>query len=187
LQGRFAVRVAAAVEILVGSPSGTPKDGADAGEEIVIDFREAPQYEAESERAKELFDKGWLMIRIAKEMGKKKSYVRKLVVYWFDSRGLPVPDGRSRRSTLGQKHQLPPMFEALADPVQAFLQEGLLIGEIAERLGCCHETITKVIDYLRTTGGLSIPDGRTRRKGLAHKVSHPRRGRPDAAGGDSAA
>ena len=131
------------------------------------------QYEVESERAKELFDKNWLMIRIAQEMGRKKSYVRKLIKHWFESRGLPVPDGRARRSGLTQKHQVPPTFEALADPVEALLKEDLLIQEIADRLGCCPETVTKVIDYLRTVRGLSIPDGRTRRKTLEHKVSRP--------------
>jgi DNA invertase Pin-like site-specific DNA recombinase len=178
LQGRFTIRVSAIVHALLGGQgdSGQPSsDSSDTfGEEIVIDFREPPQYEDESERAKELFDKDWLMVRIAREMGKTKSYVRKLIKHWFESHGLPVPDGRSRRSTLKEKHQVPPMFEALADPVAALLKEDLLIEEIAARLRCCRETITKVIEYLRTVRGLDIPDGRTRRKGLDHKVSPPR-------------
>jgi site-specific DNA recombinase len=189
LRGRFTVRVSAAVQVLVGSRGGAAQDdGADVsdGGEIIIDFREPPQYEAESERAKELWDKKWLMVRIAEEMGKKKSYVRKLIKHWFESRDLPVPDGRGRRSTLEQKHQVPPMFEALAAPVETLVKEGLLISEIADRLGCCPATITKVIDYLRTTRGLSIPDGRTRRKSLNRKVSRPRRRPTDQADDDTA-
>jgi DNA invertase Pin-like site-specific DNA recombinase len=183
LQGRFTMRVPAVVQAILGS-QGTPGQPnpdlpGTVGEEIVIDFREPPPYEVESERAKELYDQGWLMVRIAQEMGKAKSYVRKLIASWFTSRGLPVPDGRGRRSTLEQKHQAPPTFEALADPVAALLGENLLLQEIGQRLGCCSETVTKVMDYLRTVRGLEIPDGRTRRKNLDRKVSHPRgQGKP---------
>jgi hypothetical protein len=178
-QGRFTVRTAAVARALVSTGNEAcnplPAEADVSGEEIVIDFRKPAQYEVESERAKELFDQNWLMVRIAREMGKKKSYVRKLIKYWFESRGLPVPDGRSRRSTLEQKHCVPPTFEALADPVLALLREDLLIEEIAARLGVCRDTITKVIKYLRTVHGLDIPDGRTRRKTLEHKVSGPHR------------
>jgi site-specific DNA recombinase len=184
-QGRFTICTTAVVRALLkrsaedmsAAPSAPPS------EEIVIDFREPHQFEIESETAKELWDKDWLMVDIAKEMNKAKSYVRKLIKHWFESRQLPVPDGRGRRSTLPKKRRAPPMFESLAAPVGALLNEGPLIQEIAERIGCCSATITKVIDYRRAKHGLSIPDGRTRRKSLDHKVSYPRR--PDD--GDSAA
>jgi DNA invertase Pin-like site-specific DNA recombinase len=176
-QGRFTIRTSAIVQVLSGtndqSPQPVTTDPNLPGEEVVIDFRQPPQYEVESERAKELFDQDWLMIRIAQEMGRKKSYVRKLIKHWFESRGLPVPDGRARRSSLTQKHLVPPTFEALADPVLALLEEDLLIEEIAARLDVCRDTITKVIKYLRAVRGLDIPDGRTRRKSLDHKVSRP--------------
>jgi site-specific DNA recombinase len=184
-QGRFTISITAVVravlkrsaEDMSAAPNEPPSY------EIVIDFREPHRYEIESETAKELWDKGWLMIDIAREMKKKQSYVRKLIKYWFESRQLPIPDGRGRRSTLAKKHQVPPMFESLATPVEALLKEGLLIEEIAERVGCCTATVAKVIDFLRAKHGLSIPDGRTRRKSLDHKVSQPRR--PEE--GDSAA
>ena len=177
LQGRFTIRAAAVAQALVGASNDVraagPAEAGAAGEEIIIDFRPPAQYEAESERAKELLDKGWLMVRIGEAMGKKKSYVRRLIEHWFTSHGLPVPDGRSRRSTLEQKHRVPPTFEALADSVLTLLHEGLLIEEIAARLDVCRDTITKVMKYLRTVRGLNIPDGRTRRKSLDHKVSRP--------------
>jgi transposase len=177
LQGRFTIRVASLAGILLNAESNAGEcqsvvEGI-PGDEIVIDFRDPPQYEEESERVKTLLDQGWLMIRIAEEMGKKKSYVRKLVKHWFESRGLPVPDGRSRRSTLEQKHCVQPPFERLADRVLKLLVEGWLIEEIAAEVGVCRDTITKVINYLRTVRGLDIPDGRTRRKSLDHKVSRP--------------
>jgi transposase len=149
---------------------------------IVIDFREPRQFEIECEDAKELWDKGWLMLDIAKEMHKHKSYVTKLIKHWFEVRQLKAPDGRGRRSTLEKKHRVPPMFEALADSVESLLDEGLLIQEIAEQLGCCHETVTKVIEFLRVNRGLSIPDGRTRRKSLDRKTSDSHRPEPNSDG-----
>jgi transposase len=128
----------------------------------------------ESERAKELYDQNWIMVRIAAEMGRKKSYVTKLVKHWFESRGLPFPDGRSRRSTLAQKHQEAPSFQAIGDDVKKLLDEGLLIQEIAQRLNCNKDTVTKAKAYWYTSHGFPVPDGRTRRKTLVHKVSHPR-------------
>lgn len=178
-QARFTVRTAAVARALVGTSNDTcnhvPTEAEVPDEEVIIDFRQPAQYEIESEKAKELFDQNWLMVRIAEAMGKKKSYVRKLIKYWFDSRGLPVPDGRSRRSTLIEKHRVQPIFEALFDPVQKLLEEGLLIEEIASRLDVCRHTITKVIKYLRAVRGLDIPDGRTRRKSLNRKVSQSHR------------
>jgi biotin operon repressor len=87
---------------------------------------------------------------------------------------------------LEQKHQVPPTFEALAEPVLALLQQDLLIEDIAADLSVCRDTITKVIKYLRTVRGLDIPDGRTRRKGLKRKISRPRR-QDQSSNGDAAA
>jgi transposase len=179
LQGRFTIRAAAIVRTLVGPGDATtpapPQEPETGEEEIVIDFRQ-PQSTEESERAYHLYEnEKWLEVRIAQDLGVSKCRVTTLLQDAYARRGQEKLDGRSRRSSLEQKHQVQPMFEALADPVESLLQEGLLIQEIAARLGCCKDTVTKVIQYLRTVRGLSIPDGRARRKSLDRKVSHPRR------------
>ncbi len=177
LQGRFTIKATTLVQAISGLKNNSPPNDAElpdvAGEEIVIDFREPAQYEVESEKAKELYDRGLLMVQIAQQLGCAPSHITKLIKYWFESRGLPVPDAKIRRSTLQHKHQVTPTFEAIADQVLELLNANFLIIEIAERLGVCKDTITKVMNYLRTVRGLSIPDGRTRRKILDHKVSQP--------------
>ena len=92
-----------------------------------------------------------------------------VIVGWLGSVGRSIRKGPTGPS------QRPIDFPvAMADPVQALLEQCLLIKEIAERLGVCRDTITKVVKYLRAVRGLDIPDGRTRRKGLDRKVSRPR-------------
>jgi site-specific DNA recombinase len=177
LQGRFTIKATTLVQAISGQNNDSPPNDAelpdDAGEEIIIDFREPAQCEVDSEKAKELYDQGLLMVQIAQKLDCGASHVTKLIKYWFESRGLPVPDSKNRRSTLQHKHQVPPTFKAIADQVLELLNANLLIIEIAERLGVCKDTITKVIKYLRTDRGLSIPDGRARRKTLGRKVSQP--------------
>jgi len=173
LQGRCVVRCAAVAQ---GFLAGTDVAGQVAAEElaalgavILIDFREPPQYEVESERAKELLDRGWLMTRIGQEMHKAKSYVRKLIAFWHTSRGLPVPDGRARRATLAEKHSERPLYQQVSDEVMCLYHQHLLLEEIAARLSIDRNTVTAAVRWWHQSRHLPVPDGRARRRGLSVK------------------
>jgi site-specific DNA recombinase len=50
------------------------------------------------------------------------------------------------------------------------INEGLLLIEIAERLGCDRNVITKAIKHWHQSRGLPVPDGRARREELTRKT-----------------
>jgi AraC-like DNA-binding protein len=176
LQGRFTLHAAAIAQVLVGTAGETAATDAGKmeghGEEIVIDFRRPPQYEEESERAKALFDQGWLMIRIAREMGKAKSHVTKLIKHWFESRGLAVPDGRSRRGTLTEKNQAEPLYHSIADSAQALWDEPYYLSarEIGRRLGCTDTTAWKAIVHWYGVRQLPLPTTEERRQRIMQRA-----------------
>ena len=105
----------------------------------------------------------------------RKSKITKLMKHAANKRGVPYEDGRRRRQRLSRKSSEPANFELIADGVYRMLNEDRLIGDIAEHFGVSNNHITKVIEYLRKTRGLEIPDGRTRRKSLEKKNRAPRR------------
>jgi DNA invertase Pin-like site-specific DNA recombinase len=159
LQGRFRAHV---LDSLVRTLAGaTADDGRDAPV-ISIDYREPTLSEAWADHVKELFDQGMLIKAIAAELGISRNVAASALDCWYDQRGLPRPDGRSRRSTLKQKHLKPPLFEQLADEAMALHDAGHTMEEIASRLNCCRPTIAKAIGHGQQSRGLSLPDGRTR-------------------------
>lgn len=56
-----------------------------------------------ADEAKVLIDEGWLLQEIAKKFGCCRDMITAAVKYWYSSRGLPVPDGRTRRKSLERK------------------------------------------------------------------------------------
>jgi hypothetical protein len=48
-------------------------------------------------------DEGLLLHEVAARLGCDRNTVRGAKDYWFESRGLRAPDGRSRRRDLGRK------------------------------------------------------------------------------------
>jgi transposase len=60
----------------------------------------------------------------------------------------------------------PTLAEAEADQVMALFREGLPLQEIAERLGCCRDTVTAAVRHWHESRGLPVPEGRNRRKEL---------------------
>ncbi len=177
LRGRFTIRTSSITDVVAGQRTEGDGNGNvmdDTAEEIVIDFVDPNPLDAEAEKAKQLYDQGLMNLDIAKRLGWSKSQVTKLIRHWFESRGQQMPDGRSRRSQLTRKHSEPPMYQRISDRVKKLYDDGLLLGEIAEHLTCDHNTITKALAYWHKSRGLEVPDGRTRRKSLARKVSKPR-------------
>jgi hypothetical protein len=175
LEGRFTVTTRTVAAAVLGSSSddeaGRQPETTHQSEEIVIEFREPPQIESLSERAKQLYDQGMMNARIAKELGCARNYVTRLLKFWFESRGLTMPDGRSRRKTLQEKHLEPPVYRQIAEDVMRQYGEGVLLQDIANAMQVDRNTITAVVRWWHASLGLPVPDGRTRRKSLDVKAS----------------
>jgi len=172
LRGRFRPRV---MPFLVARATGVVVDGSDeSGTEVVIDYRESTAAEALGDRVKALYDRGMLIKAVATELGITRNLAAKALASWHQIRGLEVPDGRSRRSTLEKKHLEPPKYARIADEAIRLCEAGLLMQEIGERLDCDRTTLTRAIAYWHESRGLPVPDGRTRRKTLHRKCSRPR-------------
>jgi hypothetical protein len=151
LQGRFRVRL---LPYLLGRLSGLSEDGAsDAGVELPIDYREPPGHEVEAERAKQLYDQGLLYSQIAEALHCERNWVTKLLRHWFESRGLPVPDGRRRRATLPTKQVGPALYERLAEAAKALWDEGQADVQIAARLECSPPTAAAAVSHWHTSRG----------------------------------
>ena len=183
LQGCFRLTACAIADAVAGhrtTESCASTGPEDLDEEIVIDFVDPNPLDAESEKAKELYDKDTLNADIARQLGCSRSKVTKLLKHWFESRGLEMPDGRSRRSQLDRKHTEPPMYQLVSDEVKRLSDDGLLFGEIASEIGCDRNTVTKALAFWHESRGKVAPDGRTRRKLLDHKVTGSR-----CSGGDA--
>jgi DNA invertase Pin-like site-specific DNA recombinase len=141
---------------------------APAGEavEVVIDFRKPSAAAERADRVKALYDEGWSMTAIAKRLGSNINSVRKALVAWYEQRGLPVPDNRSRRNARPAPDGWRPKYQVIEPEVMKLVDEGLLLHEIAERLGYDRTTVKKAMEYGYAARGLTAPDGRARRKAL---------------------
>ncbi|MDG3008376.1 hypothetical protein, partial [Paludisphaera mucosa] len=153
---------------------GVPAPGADAaGEEVAIDFREPPPYELYADAVKEAYDRGLLYKAIAAELGITRNMTYKALGHWYGSRGLPEPDGRSRRATLAEPTLEPAPFIRMADDALRLCDLGLPYGDIAARLGCDRTTAVKAIQHACGLVGRVVPDGRTRRRLLNRRAPKP--------------
>lgn len=143
--------------------------------ELNLDIRILSPREALADEVKALWDQDLLVKAIAAKLsaehGRKigRNLVTLALNEWFTSRGLPVPDGRSRRATLKTKHMDPTLYDRMAEAVLRLFNEGLLYSEIAERLDLDRNTVTAIVKRWHEERNLAVPDGRTRRKGLDHK------------------
>ncbi|MCH8047137.1 MAG: recombinase family protein [Planctomycetes bacterium] len=168
LKGTFTVRLLSFLVERITSARPSVNDG---GTDFSIDYFDPPPIVAESERAKELYDQGLMNSDIATQMQCSRSRLTKVLKFWFESRSLVMPDGRSRRSALQKKHLKPPMYQQIADDVMVLYNQGMLLGDIAEQLGCDRNTVTSAIRWWHEEQGLPVTDGRTRRKELDVKSS----------------
>jgi hypothetical protein len=69
-----------------------------------------------ADRAKALYDQGLLLHEISRQLGCNRDTGTAAIAYWFASRGLQVPDGRSRRKTLDRKSSALATTDAGQDP-----------------------------------------------------------------------
>jgi hypothetical protein len=181
LRGTFTIRTAALAASVRGQGmAGGAPAGPEAGEEIVLDFREPRSYEEIADEVKALFDKGVSYADMAAELGCHRNMVMKALRHWHAQRGLPAPDGRSCRKRLAR----PSLAKEMADKAKELWDQNLLIQEIAERLQCCEDTVAQAIGHWFRSRGLEVPDGRTRRKQLPRRCSP--QDEPEGPGADQA-
>ncbi len=137
-------------------------------EQIILDFIKPPLIVEQSEEAKRLRDRGTSCAEIGRQLGIGTSRVTAVLHHWYESRGLPVPDGRSSRVSNQE-----PAYRQIAPQVKALYQADRLIAEIAAEVGFNRATIEKTLRYLQDDGQLELEDGRTRRKRLTRKSRTP--------------
>ena len=176
LQGRFSITSRSVVKTLVGVAEGSGQEGSseweDVCEEFIIEFLEPAPIEALSEQAKELYDQGLMNAQIADQLGCARSRVTEALKFWFESRDKVMPDGRSRRATLKQKHLDPPLYQEIAEQVMTLYGQKMLLQDIADRLKVDRNTITSAIRWWHEEQNLPVPDGRARRKELGKGTSN---------------
>jgi hypothetical protein len=80
-----------------------PPDGRARRATLAKKHREAPTYQAVAEEVMKRFDAGMLLGDIANELGLDRNTITSSVAWWHKQRGLPVPDGRTRRIALAVK------------------------------------------------------------------------------------
>ena len=170
LQGRFMIRSTSVATAAVGK-NGEDKGTADEEqtEEIVIDFVDPDPIVAQSEEVKKLYDQDHMNVEIGRILGWSKSQVTKLLKFWFESRGLTMPDGRARRSTLPQKQSLGPQYQRIATEAKRMWDENFAVVEIARRLDCCDGTVWKAIADWHRVRGLPAPTAKDRRLRLMQR------------------
>ena len=155
---------------------GVPAEG-DEGAEYHVDIRRQTPAESLAEDAKALWEQKLLVKQIAAKLSEARgtpigrAMVNKALRHWFKSRGLPLPDGRSRRKTLAAKSIDPNLPAKIADEVKFLSDQSLLYAEIAEKLGVHIATVTAAVRYWHDVRGLPVPDGRSRRQEPHPQVS----------------
>jgi hypothetical protein len=138
--------------------------------EITVDFREPSPLIAEADRAKKFYDQGLMNAQIAARMGCARNTVTKLLKYWHTSRGLTMPDGRGRRSTLPKKQIGITLNESLAEEAKRLWDHGLADIQIAAQLGCSAPTAVAAVAHWFQSRGQSMPSHDERRLELTDRM-----------------
>jgi DNA-binding NarL/FixJ family response regulator len=170
LQGRFVVRL---LSFVVNRATGgnVMIDAANhPATEVVIDYRDQTMREREVERAKDLYDQGFMNKEIAARLGCARNWVTKLLKEWFGTHDQSFIDGRKRRSTLLQKQTKPPMYAQLADQSKALWDQGLADVQIAARLNCSPPTVVAAVEHWHRLRGLESPSHAARRAALVDRM-----------------
>ncbi len=155
---------------------GCPQRAGD-GIKISVDFKEPAPEIKYATLARRLFDNGLLIREIGEQIGIPRSLAVRAIKHAFAELGQKMPDGRTRRASLPRKHVQPPHYQRIADEVARLCHEGRLLADIAEQLGVDRNTVTQSIRWWHESRGLSVPDGRLRRKTLRVKTRKPYKSR----------
>lgn len=169
LQGRFRVGLLSFLvnDVMDGGAAATNNNPAI---EVVIDYLEPTLRESEADRAKELYGQGLMNKEIAAQLGCGRNWVTKLLKQWFASRGLPMVDGRQRRSSLPKKQVNTTMYEQLAEEAKQLWDQGLADVQIAARLNCSPPTVVAAVEHWHRSQGLVPPTHDDRRVALVDQM-----------------
>jgi site-specific DNA recombinase len=170
LQGRFRAHL---VDGLARTLAGAGRSEGPDGPVIAIDYRQPTPSEGWSDRVKELYDQGKLIKAIAAELGIRRNLAAQALDSWYEREGIPRPDGRSRRSTLAEKHLEPPLFEKISGEAMQLHEAGHTFDEIAARLECSRPTVAKAIGHWYRSRDLPVPTGRRSRQRADRGRSRP--------------
>ncbi len=147
----------------------TGYDCPDEGVEVTVDFREPSPETLIADQVKDLYDQGMLYKDIARQLKVRRLLVARALTYWFESRGLPVPDGRLRRFELEQQAPNAHKFQQIADEALRLYDQGLLLEDIAREIDCHYSTVTKAVRHALELRDRPFLDGRTRLRGVARR------------------
>jgi hypothetical protein len=162
LQGRFQVDLGAvAVQKLTGTL--TLESSQEGQTEVVIDYQRPRVIDEQAEKVMQLWHQGLLYQEIGGALGLRKSRVTKLVQHWFDSRGLPRPNGHRRRAELEQLHGKTPEYQQIADKVVELAQAGHRDAEIARQLHVSDTSVAKAHGWWYKSRRLPVPTTAERR------------------------
>jgi transposase len=120
-----------------------------------------------SRKLKALYDEGMLVKQISRQFGLNRNTAHDLLKAAFAEVGQTMVDGRTRRSMLEKMHLTPPAYQARSDEAKALADQGLLLQDIAKKMGMCRDVVTRTLRYWYTSRNLPYLDGRHRRKELS--------------------
>jgi hypothetical protein len=160
LVGTFSLRVAGPILPEGKNDQGEARSATADANNITIEFRELPPWAARTEEVKARVDAGLGYPEIAAALGWTEQWVAKARAWWYASRGLPVPDGRTEMA----RPDRPTMAETLTERVMPLWEAGTPIEEIAGALGCSRDIVRESVRQWHLARGLQVPDGRHRRR-----------------------
>jgi site-specific DNA recombinase len=165
LRGEFVLRTRSVVNVLIrahGSESSDAAAGQDAADEkITVEFVEPdPKYEM-SDRVKELSDQGLVNWEIAEKLDLHRSRVTLFFNFWFERRGLPVPNRQERPK---RKQRQTPLYKRLADEAKQRWEAGESESAIGRDFETTQATVRNAIKWWHTSRNLPVPKFADRRK-----------------------
>jgi DNA invertase Pin-like site-specific DNA recombinase len=172
LQGRFSVKLHALATAVGVELPGT--EGSELETTITIDFRKVDPHVELADKVKSDFDSDMSVDDILAKHGISYTTYDKAMDYWYESRGLVRPDGRTLRARLKGKQP-----DSLMDKIMELWCDDMSNFEIADQFGCCRDTVTAKVAEWHRARGLTVPDGRARRREI--RLRKEQRGEADAA------
>jgi hypothetical protein len=168
LQGRFHLDL---VNVAFGKLTGLQVSHDESALlEVTIDYRPERLVDEQMNEAKRLWDQGLLNKVIARRMNRSTAYITMLIQRWFESQGLPCPDGRKRRKEVANKQVEEPVYKQLSDEVVDLMEQGWSNLALARRFATSDATIAKAICWWFGSRGMAVPNGKDRRNKVLRRA-----------------